>query len=231
MLALYRYADLIIGNSKKLSKDLSIFLNRPVITIYNPAKDLDIIKLAKKNIKFEKKKNVILNVGRLELQKDQITILKAIKDLNVFLILIGYGSLENKLRNFINMNKMNHKVLILNKVTNPYPYFRKSNLFVLSSLYEGFPNVLVESITLNLPIISSNCNSGPSEILMNRSGNNLFKCKDHIELNKKIKKYFKNNKILKKNNKKLFTGLSRFDKKKILRKYDEVFSKLFNYIN
>jgi len=96
MITLYKKADLVIGNAKKLSKDLSSLTSTKVKTIYNPAYDNDVLKLSKKKIKLINKKRIILNVGRLEVQKDQITILKAIKDMNnIFLIIIGYGQKKN----------------------------------------------------------------------------------------------------------------------------------------
>ena len=76
----YKYADLVIGNAKELSEDLTKLINKKVKTIYNPAFDKSIFKLSKSKIKLKKQKNkkIILNIGRLELQKNQITLLKAI---------------------------------------------------------------------------------------------------------------------------------------------------------
>ena len=76
--------------------------------------------------------------------------------------------------------------MILENINNPYPYFKISSLFVLSSLYEGFPNVLTEAIMFKVPIISSNCNSGPSEILMKQNGPQLFNVGNSNHLEKKL---------------------------------------------
>ena len=54
---------------------------------------------------------------------------------------------------------------MVKNIKNPFPYILKSDLFILSSIFEGLPNVLLESLTLNRFIISSNCPTGPSEIL------------------------------------------------------------------
>ena len=75
-------------------------------------------------------------------------------------------------------------------------------------------NILVEAITLGIPAISSNCNSGPSEILLNGKGGDLFKVSDYDELSKKIVKNFKNIKLLKKKIKFAQKKLFIFDKKK-----------------
>ena len=76
----------------------------------------------------------------MEVQKDQITLLKAIKNIkNIYLIIIGYGTKKAELKNYIKINNLNKKVIILDKINNPYPYFKIAKLLVSSSLYEGFP--------------------------------------------------------------------------------------------
>lgn len=224
---LYRRADLILGNAKKLSIDLSKITKTKVHTIYNPAFDTEIFRLSKKKKINIKKKNIILNVGRLEVQKDQLTILKAIKNIdNTFLIIIGYGSKKKELLDYININNLKNRVIILDNIKNPYPYFKISNLFILSSLYEGFPNVLTEALMFKLPIISSNCNSGPSEILLQKKGAQIFKKGNHKDLEKKIKEFLKNRKIIQKRTNYLYSKLKRFEKKKIIKKYSNIFKRL-----
>ena len=228
MKILYRRADLVLGNAKKLSADLSKIIKTKVHTIYNPAFDTEVFKLSKKKKINIIKKNIILNVGRLEIQKDQLTILKAIKNIdNIFLIIIGYGSKKKKLLDYINIINLKNKVIILDNIKNPYPYFKISDLFILSSLYEGFPNVLTEALMFKLPIISSNCNSGPSEILLQKKGCQIFKKGNHKDLEKKIKKFLKNKEIIKKRTDYLYSKLNRFEKKFIIKKYNNIFTQLF----
>lgn len=226
MKVFYKNSDLIIGNSKELSKDLSSFVNKNVKTIYNPANDKSIISLSKKRINFLKKKKLILNIGRLETQKDHVTLIKSIEDLNdINLLIIGYGSLINKLKKLIKEKKLTHRVKIMTNVSNPYPYLKRADLFILTSLYEGFPNVLTEAIMLKIPIISSNCRSGPKEILFNNK-DQLFEPGDYINLKNKIKKFFKNKKKIKLNSNKLLKSMSKFEPKKIAKEYEFEFSKL-----
>tara|TARA_B100000787_G_C16188437_1_gene296022 strand:+ start:436 stop:1545 length:1110 start_codon:yes stop_codon:yes gene_type:complete len=229
MILFYRKADGIIGNAKKLSVDLASLTNAKVKTIYNPAFDKDIFKNKNEKIKLYRNKKIILNIGRLENQKDQITILKAIKNIDdILLIIIGFGSLKKKLSNYIKHENLKEKVIILENVSNPYPYFKIANLFVLSSLYEGFPNVLTEAIMFGVPIITSNCNSGPAEILLKKKGPQFFNKGDHRQLTFKIKSFFKNQKIISKRKKYLIKMLGRFQKDKIIKEYDEFFNNLFN---
>ena len=90
------------------------------------------------------------------------------------------------MKNYIKQNKLEKLVKLLNFTKNPFPYIKKSQLFILSSTYEGLPNVLLEALVLRKFIISSNCQTGPSEILLNGNGGLLFKVKDHRLFRKKF---------------------------------------------
>ena len=225
---LYKKSDLIIGISKKLSTDLKDFVNKKVLTIYNPAFDKNIYKLSKSKIKIKKSKNIILSVGRFEKQKDPITILKAFKivskKIDTKLIMIGYGSEYEKLNKFIKINNLNNKVKILTNVKNPFPYFKLAKVFVLSSKYEGFGNVLVEAAMFKLKIVSSNCNSGPKEILLNGKGGELFKVGNYKDLSKKIMNSLKFNN--KKKVDRLYNSLDRFNINLISKKYINLFKSI-----
>ena len=92
-----------------------------------------------------------------------MTLLKAIKIVNerikVKLLIIGNGKNQNELNKYINENNLNSAVKILNDIHNPFPYLCRSDLFILSSLFEGLPNVLLEAITLKKFVISTNCST------------------------------------------------------------------------
>ncbi len=227
----YKYADLVLGISKKLSKDLSNFCNIKVITIYSPAYDTSIISKVSKKINLNKKFKYIINVSRFTPRKDHATTIKAFKLAsdkvkNLKLILIGYGPEYLNIKNLIHTLKINKKVIILKNENNPYPYIKQSELLVLSSKYEGMGNVLVESLMLNTPVISSNCNAGPAEILLNGKGGDLFQVSNHIDLANKIIKHFKNKNIQKKKIKIAKKKLFRFDLKKHIEIYSDIFKKI-----
>ena len=112
------------------------------------------------------------------------------------LILIGYGKYKRKLIKFIQKNNLNKKIYLIDNCQNPYPFIHKSNLFLFASNYEGFPNVLVEALMLNTPVISSNCKSGPEEILLNGKAGDLFQKKNYEQLNVMIENFIKNPKKL-----------------------------------
>ena len=78
------------------------------------------------------------------------------------------------------------KVKFINFKKNPYPYIKQADLFILTSKYEGLLNVLLEAITLKKFIISSNCPTGPREILLNGKGGSLFPIGDAKNLARKL---------------------------------------------
>ena len=231
----YPFANKVITNSKLLTKSLkNITPKSKIATIYNPSFDKKIYELAKKKIQFKFKKNnkYIINVSRFTKRKGLedlvISFYKCQKILkNLKLILIGYGEREENIKNLISNLKLKKKVYLIKNCSNPHPYIKRSNLFVFNSKYEGFPNVLVESIMLNTPVISTNCNSGPSEILLNNKGGDLIKVNNNIDIIKyKIINYFNNISMLHKKNNFAKKNLTRFTVKKNVKNYENLFSKI-----
>ena len=146
-----------------------------------------------------------------------INILK--NNFNIKLLLLGSGPEKYKINNLIIKLKLQKHIKILNFKKNPYPYIKKSDLFVLSSKYEGSPNVLLEAITLKKFVISSDCPTGPREILDDGKGGILFKIGDYKMLSKKIIFYIKNKRQLNKKKIYAFKRLNRFDYKNRLKEY------------
>ncbi len=125
-----------------------------------------------------------------------MTLLKAMKlienRLKFRLLIIGEGKNKEKIINYINKNNLRNNIKVLDFKKNPFKYINQSDIFILSSVYEGLPNVLLEAICLKKFVISSNCPTGPLEILNNGKGGLLFKVQDHNDLAKKIIFYSKN---------------------------------------
>ena len=226
-----KLADVIIVNSIKFKNELKKKLNIDAVCIYNPLNYKEIKKLSKQKInnQFSKKDSLkIINIGRLVDQKDQITILKAINYLknrvNINLLIIGEGDKKDRLIKYIHSNNLEKIVKIKNHTKNPFPYIKSSNIFILSSLFEGLPNVLLEAITLGCFVISTDCPTGPSEILDEGKGGLLFKTSDYIDLSKKILIYIANKKKHEKKLKFAHKRLHRFN-------YDINLNKYFNTVN
>ncbi len=227
---LYKYtlylADIVLANSVKFKNILNDEFGIKAICIYNPLNIQEIIKKSKKKIKipfFCKTSINFINVARLEDQKDQFTLINAFKKINSHirfkLLIIGEGKNKKKLNHLINKNKLSNSIKIVSFKKNPYPYIKKSDVFILSSIFEGLPNVLLEALALNKFIISSNCPTGPSEILDSGKGGLLFKMKNSDDLKKKILFYFRNKKNCLKKIKYAKKRLSRFDYNANMNKY------------
>ena len=135
-------------------------------------------------------------------------------------LLLDMALKKKKIKHFIKFNNLEKDVFIIKNQINNFNYYKIADLFVLTSNYEGFGNVLVEAGTFKVPIISTNCKSGPSEILGNGKYGSLIKINDYIKLAKTI--IAKLNKKDKKNIL-LYKSLSRFNLKNHINSYEGIF--------
>ena len=223
---LYSLADKIIVNSYEFKNNFKNYYNLDSTVILNP---LNISK-AKKKISFFKNFNQlkIISIGRLTHQKDHITLLRSLKLLkykfkvNFRLYLIGKGYNFNLLSNFIKNYGLQKNIKLAGYKKNAFEYIKSSDLLVLTSRYEGLPNVLIEAQASGIPVISSKCPSGPREILMNGKLGELFKVGDYKGLSKKIFNFSENKKILRKKSILAKKYLYRYDYNTNLNKYTKI---------
>ena len=161
------------------------------ITIYNPVVSEEIIEksLQKTNCDWIDNKGdykVIINIGRLTAQKNQKMLLKAIKIVSkkekIRLIILGDGELKDELQNLAKKENINDIVKFWGFTNNPYAFLSKSDLFVLSSNYEGLPTVLIEALACGCKIVSTDCPTGPKEILDNGNYGKLVELNDENKM-------------------------------------------------
>jgi len=162
---LYPKANLVIANSKGNAIDLEKnFGIKDVKVIYNLF-DIDKIReLSKEEAKLKDGFNFI-TIGRLDEGKNHKLLIQAMQSVDANLYIIGDGVLRDELNQLIIDLNLSDRVFLLGKQKNPYKYLSKANCFVFSSNREGFPNVLVEALACELVVISTDCKSGPREIL------------------------------------------------------------------
>ena len=168
-------SDLIASVSRGAEEYLKdTYSAENVKTIYNPQMLDKIEELSKEEItEFPKElfdSEIIINIGRLSEEKGQWHLIRAFSQVvknrpNAKLVLVGRGHLEERLRNLASEIGIQENVIFTGFNKNPYKFIKHSNLYVGTSLYEGFGMTLVEAMTLGIPVISTDCISGPREII------------------------------------------------------------------
>jgi glycosyltransferase involved in cell wall biosynthesis len=159
----------IITVSNGIQDDLLYTINikpKSIQTIYNPV-DIDTINQLSNETNIIQEQNYIIHIGRFAKVKRHDILLQAYKQSNIDakLVLVGDGEEKENIINLIDRLDLKEKVILTGFLQNPYPVLKNARLLVLSSEYEGFGNVLIEALSLNIMIISTNCKSGPNEIM------------------------------------------------------------------
>ncbi len=173
---LYPWADGVIAVSHGVKTDLAQMASLPlerIQTIYNPVITSEIMTKAKEPIAHpwfhSKDVPVLLGVGKLEDQKDFPNLIRAFAKVRQVqparLVILGWGPDRQKLEALVKSLGLEADVDLPGYVDNPYAYMAHASVFVLSSAWEGLPTVLIEAMAVGTPVVSTNCESGPAEIL------------------------------------------------------------------
>jgi glycosyltransferase involved in cell wall biosynthesis len=199
------FASGVVALSKGVKDDLTTnfrIQEKKINVIYNPVEVQEI--RCKSNeliddIDFHEGEKTIIAIGRLVDAKDYTTLLKSFQNVSdkekVRLLILGKGLLENKLRRLADELGISDKVNFLGYKSNPYKYLKKSEIFVLSSKWEGFGHVIVEAMACGVPVIATDCKSGPREIIENNRYGILVPVGDVEKLAEKIIEVLKDDKL------------------------------------
>ena len=191
---LYKYADNLVIQTKKANKYYWFINKKKILVIKNFFSE----NYAKKKNYFLGKKIKIIVVSRIEKQKGLELLVSALaqikKEYKFKCDIYGKGSLQIYIKRIIKKKNVS-KLILLKKPTNLENVYKKYDLYILSSIYEGYPNSLVEAMISGLPVISSSCNYGPKEIITNNINGLLFKVGSMTDLIKKIKLILSNYKF------------------------------------
>lgn len=179
----------IIVPSEGVKLDLiSAFRVKPgkIRTIHNGI-DIDSVReSSKQGVSYGKDCPWIVTACRLNNQKDFVTLLKAFRRVRdateAKLLVVGGGELEEDIIRLSAELKVGDDVIMLGFQKNPFPYIAQADVFVLSSFYEGFGNVIVEAMALGVPVISTDCPSGPGEIIRDRENGFLVPVGDYSRM-------------------------------------------------
>lgn len=193
----YPMADQIVAVSQGVAQDLAETTELPlekIQVIYNPVITPIMLQQAREPVPhawFEDSEiPVILGVGRLEPQKDFPTLIRAFAQIrqvrSVRLMILGSGQEKANLKALITQLGLENDVALVGFVNNPYAYMAKAAVFVLSSAWEGFGNVLVEALAVGTPVVSTDCPNGPAEILAHGKYGALVSVGDVDHLAKEI---------------------------------------------
>ena len=170
-------SDAVVTNSRGSARHLKEAipgLSSKIHAIYNPIFCPELVRLAQEAVEHpwtsREKYQTILYVGRLERQKDLPTLLKSFQIIiqarpDTRLILLGTGKEKSRLESLAAKLNITDYIDFAGHRPNPYAWMAKANLLVLTSLFEGCPNVLIESLACSTPVVSTDCPNGPREIL------------------------------------------------------------------
>lgn len=176
---LYPYASSVIVNAEGIARILSekYGIDRKKITVIQNGIDAELVQTKMLEPVFDTDQSFFsadgytcIAVGRLEKPKGYPQLIEAFQKViaklpTAKLIILGDGSMRTALEELIVKYSLQNNVHILGFRKNPFSYINKADIFILSSLWEGMPNVLSEALACGTPVIASDCESGPREVL------------------------------------------------------------------
>jgi len=230
----YRKADIILAVSKSIARVLEEDFNiksEKIKTIYNPVILEEIKTKCQKEIKHpffeDERTQIIMGVGRLVEEKRFDRLLRTFslvrkKRDRVYLIILGEGELRKELENLSLELRVDKWTDFVGFQSNPYAWIRKADIFVLSSDFEGFPNVILEAMACGTPVISTDCQSGPNEIIVNGQNGILVPTEDEKALAEAILKLLTNDNLRKRFSEEGKKKAETLGIEKILPQYEEL---------
>ena len=225
---IYRNLDLIICQSYAMKKDLNVHFGiseDKLSVIHNPVDTEVINKLSTSNCKMFGDNRNILAVGRLSYEKGFDILINIMKmlDKTYHLYIIGEGEYRRTLEDMSQRLNVQDRIHFLGFQKNPYKYMAKADLLVLSSRYEGLPNVVLEANALGTPVVAFDCPGGTREIIKDGVNGFLAECGNIEDLASKIQTAFAH-KWDREHIKKL--TIQKFGLQKIVSDYENILSNL-----
>ena len=181
----------------------------------------------RRELKLPENKFIIINLANLRPVKNQILLLEAVKELyrineDFFLIILGEGRERNNLENYISNNKLENNCILLGRKENIEEYLNASDIFVLTSKWEGMPGSIMESMACSIPVISTDVGDVRELIEDNKNG---FVLKNFLKENikEKILYFFYNKKEVQEFGKKSKEKIKKFSFTEMIKKHEKIF--------
>jgi GalNAc-alpha-(1->4)-GalNAc-alpha-(1->3)-diNAcBac-PP-undecaprenol alpha-1,4-N-acetyl-D-galactosaminyltransferase len=228
---IYPHASKIVVQSQRASNYFSDSIKSSICIIPNPV-------LVPPKVDESTKKTLhkysLISIGRLESQKGFELLIKAFAKLKLnysewSLTILGDGSLRSELESLVKQLELTNQVHFLGRVKNPYDFLKQADIFVMSSRFEGFPNALCEAMASGLPVISTDCPSGPREIIRNGVDGILVANEDITALSKAIEHLMSNEDERKRLAAKAPEITQRFSLETVMRMWEEVIDEVSLY--
>lgn len=223
-----RVATVSKGVADDLVKNFKVSLSH-ICIIPNPIDIKKIKKLSSEELHhpwFDNQVPVIVSAGRLNRQKGFPLLLKAFarlqKEIPLRLIILGEGEERPTLESLISKLQLNPWVQLPGFIKNPYPYIKNSSIYVMTSLYEGFPVAMLEAMACGIPIVSTDCPSGPDEIITDGFNGLLVPVSNESELCSAISKILKDKAFGKRLSEKASLDIEKYSINQIVGKYEEL---------
>jgi GalNAc-alpha-(1->4)-GalNAc-alpha-(1->3)-diNAcBac-PP-undecaprenol alpha-1,4-N-acetyl-D-galactosaminyltransferase len=216
----YPFANYLVVLTEDDAKNYNFIKNKKIIPNF--------INIKNDNFKENEKQDIILAVGRLHPVKQFDLLIKLYSKMKTSykLYIVGEGSERNKLENLIKELNLENKAFLEGQKKNIYDYYKKAKIFVLTSKYESFSNVLLEALYFECAIVSFDCDYGPRAIIKNnKSGFLVNNEKEFIE---KINILITNDNLRKDLSKNAKNRAKEFSFKKIIKKWEELIKNVSN---
>lgn len=220
---IYQFATAISVQTEQIKSFYPKKLQDKIFVIENP---LDMEALSKQlGDTHTDREKTIVSMGRLEPQKDFKTLIEAYSEIaskysDWKLKIYGIGDMKDELQMLIDSKNMSDKIMLCGRTEKPYLALREAEIFVLSSNYEGFPNVLCEAMYAGCACISSDCVSGPRELIVNGENGLLFDVGDKTQLKSDIEKLINNENLRKSFSDKAYETTKRLSVNNIFTKWN-----------
>lgn len=225
---LYRKANYLVVQTNDIREQFKTIINYDRIFILkNPIAT----ELTEARNKEYKKENIILNIGRLTNQKAQDLLIKAFANVENHdwkLMIVGHGEKQNEYEELIKSLKLDNKILLIGQTKDIAQLYNKSKIFAFTSKFEGSPNALIEAMHFGLSCVSTDCPTGPSELIHDGDNGFLIPIGNQKKLESRISNLMLDEKLRDKFGTNAMKSVIPYEARLVTKEWIQLFEKLLN---